>query len=272
MKKTFLFLILQLTFLVGFSQTDTIATVSKADTIKVVNKNEIGIDVSPLLIKAMSLDRLPRQYVNANSFNVFYKRHLTKNQYLRVGFNVVDKSLYYPNFSFVNVTTFTNSPILTAGFSRVKSQEVYGYFGYEKRFAKNYIQPFISLDVMAGKFNTNIDMQIYNLNDTLYPSNNTISGTAPLPSYNNGSTNLVKYEQSTSYNYSTIGLLFRAGFMVDVSKRLYLLMQTGGSMRMLFSGNITTYSNYNSPSTTKLSTFNFELLRNNTNLMIGYRF
>lgn len=264
---------LQLAFLVGFSQTDTIAVVVANDTIKQTYKNEVGFDLSPLFVRALNRSELFSVYSKANSLNFFYKRNIALNQYLRVGVSVTDRSIHNSsvNPSYNNIR-FTNSSIYQSNYYVSKSREIYGYFGYEKRFSKNYIQPFMSVDVFIGNYKLNKENVNYSLNDSIYPISHSLENYDSTIVYTNGSVSMVKYQNSSSYSSVDIGLLFRAGFMVDLSKHFYLLMQTGGSAGILFGEYNSTYPTYDPTKAIKVSTFNFELLRNNTNLMIGYRF
>lgn len=272
MKIIVLFCLFQTSFLIGFSQTDSTSVAALVDTVVVINKNEIGVDISPVFIKSMNLDRIPNSYSKTHSFNLFYKRHIGSLNYLRIGLNVIDRSIYNPYISSIYTTTYSTSPIFQSSFYAVKSQDVYVYAGYEKRFNKHFIQPFMSVDILAGKFHSNVDHVIYNLNDTLYPISYSAANYDSTVVYTSGATSLVKYQNSTSSNYVTVGLLFKAGFTVDLTKRLYLLMQTGGSVRMLFGDVKVSYPSYDPSKDVKNSMFNFDLLQNQTNLMIGYRF
>ncbi len=266
---------LQLAFLVGFSQTDTVEVDNQTDTIKVIHENEIGVDVSPVV--KWVLDSYNGGIGYRNNYNVFYKRHLNKNNYLRFGINFLDQLLFSSDIGAINrFDSKTNNAALVSTFAyENKLQDYFLYAGYEKRFESKYIQPLMSLDFIFGKYSSNTKYVAYELGDSLFkPLEDNIDEyriAEPEIVYSNNGTNLYKTQFTSQNNGYSVGLVFKGGFNVNLSKRLYLLAQSGGSLRWLI-GNYKDSSSNSLINDRKITEVNFDLLIGQTNLMIGYRF
>ena len=143
MKKNII--ILALSILVIGAKAQSFAVKPDSTTAAIFKKNEIGVNVSPILVALVGLLHNDITIPQENRLSISYKRILNEKSALRAALGVDNNLRFKSSISIINDTTFRERYTFssTSPFIRL---------GYERSFGKKKIKWFYGADIVAGTY------------------------------------------------------------------------------------------------------------------------
>jgi hypothetical protein len=139
MKKNIVILAMSITVIGAKAQSSAVKPDST--TAAIFKKNEIGVNVSPILVGLLNNSLIPQE----NRLSVSYKRILNKKSALRFALGVDNNGNLESSQSKLNDTTFYKH-------YNFSSTSPFIRLGYERYFGKHKIKWFYGADIVVGKY------------------------------------------------------------------------------------------------------------------------